>query len=82
MGINQYGARGELLMVGAYATYGMQSLFRLICRKYLDWYLLTAVPVAFYRSGSGRGAGTDGDSLVNMAALWKPCWQRGGFHWC
>lgn len=45
-------AHGELLMVGAYATYGMQSLFRAYFPEYLDWYLLTAVPVAFFTAAA------------------------------
>jgi urea transport system permease protein len=41
-------AHGELLMVGAYATYGMQSLFRAFLPDYIDWYLPAAIPVAFF----------------------------------
>ncbi|MBS1157856.1 MAG: amino acid/amide transporter rane protein 1, family [Proteobacteria bacterium] len=41
-------AHGELLMVGAYATYGMQSLFRAYLPDYLDWYLPAAIPLAFF----------------------------------
>jgi len=40
-------AHGELLMIGAYATYAIQSLFRTYFPAQLDWYLLAAVPVAF-----------------------------------
>jgi urea transport system permease protein len=40
-------AHGELLMVGAYATYFMQTLFRAYLPEYVDWYLLAAIPVAF-----------------------------------
>ena len=40
-------AHGELLMVGAYATYFMQTLFRAYLPQYVDWYLLAAIPVAF-----------------------------------
>ena len=44
-------AHGELMMIGAYATYVMQGLFQ----KYLpasmfDWYLVAAVPAAFLAS--------------------------------
>jgi urea transport system permease protein len=39
-------AHGELMMIGAYATYVVQGLFRSTCRAF-DWYLLAAVPVAF-----------------------------------
>ena len=41
-------AHGELLMVGAYATYGMQSLFRAYAPDYVDWYVPAAIPVAFF----------------------------------
>ncbi|HSV61616.1 MAG TPA: urea ABC transporter permease subunit UrtB [Variovorax sp.] len=45
-------AHGELMMIGAYATYVMQGIFQ----KYLpasmfDWYLVAAIPVAFLASG-------------------------------
>ncbi len=40
-------AHGELLMVGAYATYFTQTLFRSHLPELADWYLLAAVPVAF-----------------------------------
>ena len=41
-------AHGELLMVGAYATYGMQSLFRAYLPDRIDWYLPAAIPAAFF----------------------------------
>ena len=41
-------AHGELLMVGAYATYGMQTLFRAYAPNAIDWYLPAAIPVAFF----------------------------------
>ncbi|MCZ4304716.1 urea ABC transporter permease subunit UrtB [Zoogloeaceae bacterium G21618-S1] len=40
-------AHGELLMVGAYATYVVQGLFRSYLPDYVDSYVLAAVPVAF-----------------------------------
>ncbi len=40
-------AHGELLMVGAYATWFVQTLFRTYLPDYLDWYLPVAIPVAF-----------------------------------
>ena len=36
-------AHGELLMVGAYATYGMQTLFRAYFPNAIDWYLPAAI---------------------------------------
>lgn len=40
-------AHGELLMIGAYATFVVQSLFRSHLPEWLDWYVVAAVPVAF-----------------------------------
>ncbi|HYM47735.1 MAG TPA: urea ABC transporter permease subunit UrtB [Burkholderiaceae bacterium] len=38
-------AHGELIMIGAYATYVVQGLFR--STAFFDWYLIAAIPVAF-----------------------------------
>jgi urea transport system permease protein len=43
-------AHGELMMIGAYATYVVQGLFRQYLPDAFDWYLLAAVPVAFLAS--------------------------------
>ena len=40
-------AHGELLMVGAYATYFVQGLFRAHLPDHADWYVAAAIPVAF-----------------------------------
>jgi urea transport system permease protein len=40
-------AHGELLMIGAYTTYVVQSLFRAYLPGALDWYLAAALPSAF-----------------------------------
>ena len=40
-------AHGELMMIGAYATYVVQGLFRSYLPGAFDWYLLVALPVAF-----------------------------------
>ncbi|MCG6873584.1 MAG: urea ABC transporter permease subunit UrtB [Betaproteobacteria bacterium] len=40
-------AHGELIMVGAYATYVVQNLFRAYAPDVFDWYLACAVPAAF-----------------------------------
>ena len=40
-------AHGEMLMLGAYATYGVQTWFRAYLPDFIDWYLLAAVPAAF-----------------------------------
>ena len=41
-------AHGELLMIGAYATYVMQTIFRDHFPGAIDWYLAAAVPFAFF----------------------------------
>ena len=43
-------AHGELMMIGAYATYVVQGLFQKYLPVAFDWYLLAAVPVAFMAS--------------------------------
>jgi urea transport system permease protein len=40
-------AHGELLMVGAYATWGVQQAFRSLAPGAFDYYLVVAVPVSF-----------------------------------
>jgi len=44
-------AHGELIMIGAYATYVVQNLFRQYVPAAFDWYLVFAVPAAFVVSG-------------------------------
>jgi urea transport system permease protein len=44
-------AHGELLMIGAYATYVVQSIFRTYFPGALSWYLAAAAPAAFLASG-------------------------------
>jgi urea transport system permease protein len=43
-------AHGELMMIGAYATYVVQGLFQKYLPGAFDWYLVAAVPVAFTAS--------------------------------
>ncbi|NDP41874.1 MAG: urea ABC transporter permease subunit UrtB [Aromatoleum sp.] len=43
-------AHGELIMVGAYATYFVQNLFRSYAPAAFDWYLVAALPAAFAAS--------------------------------
>ena len=43
-------AHGELMMIGAYATYVVQGLFQKYLPSAFDWYLLAAVPAAFAAS--------------------------------
>ena len=44
-------AHGELMMVGAYATYVVQGLFQQYLPGAFNWYLVAAVPVAFLAAG-------------------------------
>src|SRR5205823_13696027 len=45
-------AHGELIMIGAYATYVVQNVFRAHLPGAFDAYLAAAIPVAFVVSGS------------------------------
>ena len=40
-------AHGELLMIGAYATYAVQSFFRMHLPGWIEWYLPAALPCGF-----------------------------------
>lgn len=40
-------AHGELIMIGAYTTYVIQSFFKTHFAGVVDWYLLAAIPAAF-----------------------------------
>ena len=44
-------AHGELLMIGAYATYVTQSIFKTYFPASLDFYVIAAIPVAFVVAG-------------------------------
>ena len=43
-------AHGELMMIGAYATFVVQVVFRRYLPDYFDWYLVAALPAAFLAS--------------------------------
>ncbi len=43
-------AHGELMMIGAYATYVVQNLFRHYLPGAFDWYILVAIPASFFTS--------------------------------
>ncbi|WP_341906466.1 urea ABC transporter permease subunit UrtB [Polaromonas sp. YR568] len=70
-------AHGELMMIGAYATYVVQGVFQKYLPGYFDWYLLAAVPVAFMASAL-MGAGLErsvirflyGRPLETLLATW------------
>jgi len=40
-------AHGELMMIGAYATYLVQNLFKAWLPDMFDWYMLAAIPASF-----------------------------------
>jgi urea transport system permease protein len=41
-------AHGEFLMIGAYATYAVQQIFRSWMPESQDWYVLAALPASFF----------------------------------
>ena len=41
-------AHGELLMIGAFATFVVHDIFRDHLPEYFDWYIVVSVPVAFF----------------------------------
>ena len=43
-------AHGEMLMIGAYATFVVQNLFIEYLPSFFDWYLIIAIPVSFLAS--------------------------------
>ena len=40
-------AHGELLMIGAYATYAVQNVFKTVLPGLFDWYIVAAIPLSF-----------------------------------
>ncbi|KQT83294.1 urea ABC transporter permease [Methylobacterium sp. Leaf465] len=55
-------AQGEFIMIGAYATYGVQEAFRRLAPPaWLDAYLLAAIPVAFL---AAAGVGIAIEALI------------------
>ncbi len=70
-------AHGELLMIGAYATYAVQGVFRKYLPEQVDWYVLAAVPVAFF-AAAGVGVLLErtvirwlyGRALETLLATW------------
>ncbi|MBM3556796.1 MAG: urea ABC transporter permease subunit UrtB, partial [Alphaproteobacteria bacterium] len=45
-------AHGEMIMIGAYAAYVVQEVFRALAPAAVGWYLPVAVPVAFLVAGA------------------------------
>ena len=64
-------AHGEMMMIGAYATYVVQNLFRAHLPDHFQWYLAAAAPVAFLVAALvGVVIERSGDPL--------PLWTRAG----
>ena len=62
-------AHGELLMVGAYATYFVQGWFKTHLPQYFDWYVLAALPIAFL---AAAGVGMVMERLVIRRLYGRP----------
>lgn len=45
-------AHGELLMIGAYAAFVVQGLFRTHLPEWVDWYVLAAIPAGFFAAAA------------------------------
>jgi len=45
-------AHGELIMIGAYATWLTQNAFRAWLPAYFDWYIVAAIPISFLVAGA------------------------------
>ena len=68
-------AHGELMMIGAYATFVVQNLFRQHLPGVFDYYLLLAVPASFLPQLWGRGGAHGfrflyGRPLETLLATW------------
>jgi urea transport system permease protein len=44
-------AHGELIMIGAYATFAVQNAFRAWLPQAFDWYIVAAIPASFLAAG-------------------------------
>ena len=45
-------AHGEMMMIGAYTAFVVQNFFIAHFSSHLDWYIVVAVPMAFFASGA------------------------------
>jgi urea transport system permease protein len=72
-------AHGELLMVGAYSAWAMQSVFRAYLPGALDWYLLAAIPVGFLARRWSACSWSGSSSATSMGGRWKRCSPPGAF---
>jgi len=65
-------AHGEMVMIGAYATYVVQELIRNYDPGLFDYSLAIAFPLAFVVSGSSASSSSAALSDFSMAARWNP----------
>lgn len=76
-------AHGELIMIGAYATYMVQVLFqRYIPESAFGWYLAVAIPVSFCIAALVGAALERGVLRFCMAIHWRPCSPPLVSAWC
>ena len=45
-------AHGELMMIGAYATYAVQNIFKAWLPGAFDWYIVAAIPASFFAAAA------------------------------
>ena len=70
-------AHGELMMIGAYATYVVQVLFRDYLPGAFDWYLVAAVPASFAASALMGRSWSEASSASSTAGRSRRCWPPG-----
>lgn len=66
-------AHGEFLMIGAYATYVVQTLFRNHFPAAFDWYLPAALPAAFLARPSSASCWSAWCCGTCTAGRWRRC---------
>ena len=75
-------AHGELLMVGAYATFVVQGVFRSHFPEYLDLYVLAAIPAASSPPRWSASSWSAWCCATSTAARWRTCSPPGACRWC
>ena len=75
-------AHGEMLMIGAYATFVVQNLFIKYLPSFFDWYLIVAIPVSFLASAIVGIILERTSSGIFMVGLWRPFLLPGESAWC
>ena len=66
-------AHGELMMIGAYATYVVQNLFRQHLPGAFDSYVLVAIPVSFLAAARSARCWSAASSAGSTAGRWRRC---------